>query len=146
MVSRRRFLAGSLGAGLTLTTMTETAIAANHRDGIQVLYAAEAGIDIAVNRLRTTTDWRGVVEAGNGSPFLQGRLADLVQSPAVDSRIDFAVFVSPDPNGNEDVLVLDSSAGGPGALRRNVQVTVTRGPAEANGGARQIATSSWRER
>jgi len=135
----------ALGAGVTLTTMTETTIAANHRDRIQALYAAEAGIDLAVSRLRTTTDWR-TAAAANGMAFLQGRLTDLLQSNVVDGRIDVAVLVSPDPNGNEDVLLLQSSAGAPGGIRRSVQVTIRRGPTRDDGAARTIETLSWRER
>src|SRR5437879_13387284 len=95
----------ALGAGITLTTMTETTIAANHRDGIQTLYAAEAGIDLAVSRLRATPDWRAVTTAGNGAVFLQGGLADLLQTSAVDPRLGITVGVSADPAGNDDVLV-----------------------------------------
>jgi hypothetical protein len=133
----------ALGAGLTLTTMTESSIAANHRDGVQTLYAAEAGIELAISRLRTTPDWDAVVRAGSSTPFVAVRLADLAQSSAIDPRFTMVVTVAPDPNGHPDVLVLQSSAGGPGGNRRIVEVTVRRMPPDANG-ARAIETSSWR--
>ena len=102
----------ALGAGVTLTTMTETAIAANHRDGIQMLYAAEAGIDLAISRLRATPDWRAVTTAGNGTVFLQGSLADLLQTSAVDARLkitgNLAAF--PFANGKGGKLMFTTKA------------------------------------
>ena len=136
----------ALGAGMTLTTMTERAIAANHRDGIQTLYAAEAGIDLAISRLRATPDWRAVTTAANGTVFLQGSLADLLQTSAVDARLGITVLVFADPNGDEDVLLLQSSAAVPGGSRRNVEVMIRRGAAGEGSTTRVIETLSWRER
>lgn len=132
----------ALSGGLTLTTMTESSIAANERDGIQTLYAAEAGIELAISRLRTIPDWSTVVPTGT-TTFVVTRLADVVQSSAVDSRFGTTVTVSPDPNGNRDVLVLQSTAVGPGANRRTVEVTVLRLPPDAQG-VRAIETILWR--
>jgi hypothetical protein len=53
------------------------------------------------------------------------------------------VTVSPDPNGNRDVLVLESMAAGPGGNRRSVQVTIMRLPPDAQG-VRAIETILWR--
>ena len=133
----------ALSAGLTLLTTTESMIAVNHRDGLQTLYAAEAGIDLAISRLRTTPDWTGVATATGGTAFLAARLADVSQIAAIDPRFMITVAVLPDPNGDRDVLVLQSIATGPGANRRNVQVTVRRLPADATG-ARRVETVSWR--
>jgi Tfp pilus assembly protein PilX len=133
----------AIGAGLTLTTVTESAIAANHRDGTQTLYAAEAGIELAISRLRTTADWPAVATSDGRASFVHGRLVDLVQSTAVDPRINVIVSVSADPSGDPDVIVLQASASGPGGLRRNVQVIVRRLPADAHG-SRDIETLSWR--
>jgi len=129
----------SLGAGMTLATMTETTIAANYRDGLQALYAAEAGMELAISRLRTVADWRAVA----GTTVLHGNLADLLQSGSISAAIDVAVSASADPGGDADVLVLQSSASGPGAIRRNVEVTIRRLP-PAGEGARTIQTVSWR--
>ena len=128
--------------GLTLTTMTESAIAANHRNGLQALYAAESGVDLGVSVLRTTPDWAALVSTGSAS-LVAGWLADLVQGGTVDSSIAVTVIASPDPNGDPDVLVLRSSATGPGGSQRAVQVTVRRLPSDASG-ARPIETMSWR--
>src|SRR5436190_6493421 len=133
----------ALGAGLTLTTMTESLIAANHRDGFQTLYAAEAGIDLAVSRLRTVPDWATVVTGGGSTTVVSVRFADMVPSSAIDSRLSVTVAVARDLNGNRDVLVVQSTASGPGGNRRNVQVTVRRLPADASG-ARPIEIAAWR--
>jgi hypothetical protein len=132
----------ALSGGLTLTTMSESTIAANQRDGIQTLYAAEAGIELAVSRLRAMPDWSTVV-AGGTTNLVEARLADVVQSSALDSRFGTTVTVSPDPNGNPDVLVLQSVATGPGGNRRSVEVTVLRLPPDSSG-VRAIETILWR--
>jgi hypothetical protein len=129
----------ALGAGVAVTTMTETTIAANHRDGIQALYAAEAGIELAVNRLRTVDDWRTLVTGRDAVMMVDGRLADLLQSGTVDSRIVVVVTASPDPAGDAGVLVLQSSAVVPGGIRRGVQVTVKRRLSSGD-----IERMSWR--
>jgi len=131
-----------LSGGLTLTTMTESSIAANHRDGVQTLYTAEAGIDLAISRLRTIQDWNTVAAAGT-TTFVVARLADVVQTNSLDSRFGTMVTVSPDPNGNRDVLVLESMAAGPGGNRRSVQVSIMRLPPDAQG-VRAIETILWR--
>jgi|ERR1044071_4329088 len=132
----------ALSGGLTLTTMTESSIAANHRDGVQTLYTAEAGIDLAISRLRTIQDWNTVAAAGT-TTFVVARLADVVQTNSLDSRFGTMVTVSPDPNGNRDVLVLESMAAGPGGNRRSVQVSIMRLPPDAQG-VRAIETILWR--
>jgi type II secretory pathway component PulK len=128
----------ALGAGVAMTTLTESTIAANHRDGLQALYAAEAGIDLAVSRLRSIADWQTVVK---GAPvtLLDGRLADLMQGGTADSRVVVTVTVSPDPNGHEDILALQSSAIVSGGIRRTVQVSVRSRPATG-----EIEILSWR--
>jgi hypothetical protein len=133
----------ALSAGVALTTMTESAIAANHRDGLQTLYAAEAGIELAISRLRATRDWAAMATSPGGTTLLLARLADATQSSAIDPRFTMSVTASRDPNGDPDVLVLQSSAIGPGGSRRTVQVTVRRLPANATG-ARTVEPVSWR--
>lgn len=132
----------ALTGGLTLTTMTESSIAANQRDGIQTLYTAEAGIELAISRLRAIPDWTAVVASGT-TTLLVARLADVAQGIRFDARFGTTVTVSPDPSGNRDVLVLQSSAVGPGGNRRTVQVTILRLPPTADG-ERPIETILWR--
>ncbi len=132
----------ALGGGLVLTTMTETTIAANYRDGMQVLYAAEAGLDLAVDRLRSTEDWGPLVNARDGTALVAGPVAGVLQATDVDSRLTVSVLVLPDPKGDADVLVVQSSAAG-GAIRRAVQATVRRTAPDA-AGARDLVILAWR--
>ena len=132
----------ALTGGLTLMTMTETAIALNHRSGLQTMYAAEAGVELGISQLRSMADWVSFV--GNGSAMLiTVRLADVAQVAAVDPRYVVTVTASPDPAGNPDVLVLHSQATGPGGTQRAVDVTIRRLPPDASG-ARAIETTVWR--
>ena len=89
----------ALGAGVAVTTMTEVTIAANHRDGIQALYAAEAGIELALNRLRAVDDWRTVLNGRDAVTLIDGGLADLLQSESVDARSRVIVTVSRNTGG-----------------------------------------------
>jgi hypothetical protein len=128
--------------GLTLTTTTESAISLNHRNGLQMLYAAESGIELGISVLRTTPDWQILVASGPVS-LVSGPLADAVVSDAIDPRIVLAVVASPDPSGNPDILVLDSTASSPGASQRGIQATVMRLPPDA-AGIRHIDILVWR--
>jgi len=128
----------ALGAGVAMTTLTEGAIAANHRDGLQALYAAEAGIDLAINRLRAVADWQTIVNGRDAVLLLDGRLVDLLQTGTVVSGIVVVVTVSPDPAGN-DTLSLQSSATVPGGVRRTVQASVRKRPA-----TEEVEIVSWR--
>ena len=132
-------------AATLLGTATETTIAANHRDAIQTLYAAEAGIELTMSRLRTMPDWSQFASQTPGTLFLGGPLADLLQSDGIDGRVQVAVSVFPGPDGAPDVLVLQSTASAPGGSRREVQVTIRRA-APAEDGAQNIETVFWRER
>jgi len=129
----------ALGAGVSMTTLTEGSIAAHHRDGIQALYAAEAGIDLAVNHLRAVEDWQTVLDGREAVTLVDGRLADLLQSGTVDARVVVTITVGPDPNGDEQVLLLQSSAIVAGSIRRTVQARVRKRPETGD-----IETLSWR--
>ena len=128
--------------GLTLMSMTESVIALNHRNGLQALYAAESGIELGTSVLRATADWGTLVASGPAS-VVSVRFADAVVGDAIDPRIVLAVVASPDPSGDPDMLVLDSTASGPGATRRTVQATVMRLPPDA-AGTRHIEVLVWR--
>ena len=135
-------LMNALTSGLTLMTTTETAIALNHRSGLQTIYAAEAGVELGITQLRSTPDWVAFVR--NGSAMLTTvPLADVAQVAGLDRRYVVTVTASPDPAGNPDVLVLHSNATGPGGTQRAVEVTITRLPPDASG-ARAIETTVWR--
>ena len=136
----------AIGAGAALNTTTEATIAANHRDAIQTLYAAEAGIELAISRLRTTGDWSAAAPNPAGTVLVQGPLADLLQISAVDPRFVVAASVFPDPNAAPDVLIVRSIASGAGGIRRGIEVTLRRAPPIEGATTRRIETLSWRER
>ena len=135
----------AIGASAALNMMTETTIAANHRDALQVLYSAEAGIDLGISRLRTIDDWRAAAPDPQGTMLVQGSLTDLLQLTGVDPRLRVTMWVFPDPNGDPDVLIVQAVASG-GGLRRGVQVSIRRAPAAPSATMRNIEKISWRER
>ena len=59
-------LLGTLGGALVVLVATETLISANHRDALEALYAADAGIERAIGDLRTLSDWQSVPGAAAG--------------------------------------------------------------------------------
>jgi hypothetical protein len=156
-----------LGAALTLITTTETRIAANYRDGLDTLYAADAGVELAVSELRRVPNWADVLNgmvtsaltatiepAGapprdeNGRPwrlYASGRLADMLGDASSNSQVYVAVWVAGDPLKN-DVLTVRASAHGPGATRRNVEVTIARVAGIDPAAEPEIRRLSWRER
>lgn len=136
----------AIGGSAALNMMTETTIASNHRDALQTLYAAEAGIDLAISRLRPIVDWRAAAPDPRGTTLVQGSLADLLQVNGVDPRLNVDAWVFPDPNGDPDVLLVQAVASGGGGLRRGVQVTIRRAPATPSATMRNIETIFWRER
>ena len=136
----------AIGGSAALNMMTETTIAANHRDALQLLYSAEAGIELGISRLRPIDDWRAAAPDVQGTMVVQGSLADLLQVTGVDPRLSVTTWGFPDPNGDPDVLILLAVASGGGGLRRGVQVTIRRAPATTSATMRNIETISWRER
>ena len=136
----------AIGGSIALNTMTETTIAANHRDALQTLYAAEAGIDLSISQLRMMADWTAAVPDPRGTTLVQGRLADLLQVPAIDPRLNVTAWAIPDPGGNPDVLIVQALASGAGGIRRTVQVTIRRAPAAPSATMRNVETIFWRER
>jgi hypothetical protein len=156
-----------LGAALTLITTTETRITANYRDGLDTLYAADAGVELAVSELRRVPNWTDVLNgtvtseltatiepAGapprdeSGHPwrlYASGRLADMLGAGSSNSQVHVTVWVAGDPLKN-DVLTVRASAQGPGATRRNVEVTIARVAGIDPAAEPEIRRLSWRER
>jgi len=62
----------ALGLSLVMTTMTETMIAANYRDGGEAIYAADAGVERVVQDLLTVADWNRILAGGEQSSFTDG--------------------------------------------------------------------------
>jgi hypothetical protein len=62
----------ALGVALVLVTNTETVITANYRDSQQTLYAADAGIETAMQDLLLEADWNRVLGGAEHSGFFDG--------------------------------------------------------------------------
>jgi hypothetical protein len=62
----------ALGLSLALTTTIEVGIAANHRDGVQALHAADAALERAMADLAATADWNAVLAGAVRSRFSDG--------------------------------------------------------------------------
>ena len=60
-------LLGTLGGVLVVLVATETHISANHRDALEALYVADAGIERAIGDLRTLSGWQAVPGASPSS-------------------------------------------------------------------------------
>jgi hypothetical protein len=62
----------ALGLALAMTTMTETMITANYRDGGEAMYAADAGIERVMQDLLTIPDWNRILTGTVQSSFIDG--------------------------------------------------------------------------
>jgi hypothetical protein len=62
----------ALGLSLALTTSTETTIAGNFATEREALYAADAGLERAVQALLTAGDWNAVLSGTTPAPFSDG--------------------------------------------------------------------------
>jgi hypothetical protein len=75
-------LLSAIGAGLVLATATETLISANFRRVLEGRYAAESGMEHALDELLTVANWDGLLDGSLKSAFVDGppagirRLAD----------------------------------------------------------------------
>jgi hypothetical protein len=65
-------LLSALGIALLLTTSSETLIAHNYRDGQEALYAADAGLERAMQDLLTVPDWNTILTGATTSAFIDG--------------------------------------------------------------------------
>lgn len=65
-------LMSALGMALALVTMTETAIAANYREGTEALYAAEAAVGYVMQEVRREPDWSRVLDGKAPSALADG--------------------------------------------------------------------------
>jgi hypothetical protein len=61
-----------LGTALIVGTMTETQVAAVHRQAFEALYAAEAAMEFAIRDLAAHPDWDAVLTGGERSAFADG--------------------------------------------------------------------------
>jgi hypothetical protein len=68
-------LMAALGTALVLTTSTEAMIAANFRNHHEALYAADAGLERAMDELPTVPDWSSLLDGSVPSAFTDGSAA-----------------------------------------------------------------------
>lgn len=62
----------ALGLALVLTTSTETMIAGNYKNSQEALYAADAGLERAMQDLLTVPDWNTLLNGTTTSAFIDG--------------------------------------------------------------------------
>lgn len=62
----------ALGMALMMTTMTETKISANYRDGSEAMYAADAGVERVMQDILTVPDWNTILAGVTTSAFIDG--------------------------------------------------------------------------
>jgi len=60
------------GTAIVLTTTVETSIASAFRGGYEVLYAADAGLELAISELQNVTDWSPILSGLARSVFVDG--------------------------------------------------------------------------
>ncbi len=115
-----------LAGALVTLTLTETAIAARQRNGLQAFYAAEAVVARTMRDLREAPDWEAVVAAASGAPYLEGPIGLVLGSSvplAPLSQITVAAWVS---SGDAGMVMIRGEARGPGGIRRLIETTVAR--------------------
>src|SRR5258708_5846420 len=62
----------ALGMALTMTTTTERRISSNYRDGVETIYAADAGVERVMQDLLTVPDWNRILDGTTTSSFVDG--------------------------------------------------------------------------
>jgi len=71
-------LVATLGGALVVLVAAETSISANHRDALEAVYAADAGVERAIGDLRTLIVWQdvpGAAEVDAPPDFRDGAVA-----------------------------------------------------------------------
>ncbi|MHB9143890.1 MAG: pilus assembly PilX family protein [Symbiobacteriia bacterium] len=116
-------VAMSLGLAVLTLTTAQLRIAAHDRDNAQALSAAEAGVNLALDRLAQGTD---PGSAGSSRVELVPGIA-------------YEVFVTPETNQKKQQILLVTAAGYAGSAQRRLVVEA----AVRKGGAVQVL--SWNE-
>jgi PilX N-terminal len=78
----------ALGMALSLTTTTERRIASNYRDGVETIYAADAGVERVMQDVLTVPDWNRILDGTATSSFVDG--APGVRTLPDGSKLDLA--------------------------------------------------------
>ena len=139
---------GALSGGLVLLVRTEAAISHNYREAIRLRYAAEAGLEIGLGRLRALGDWSGLLpnRPNAWSVIARGQLSDLVGVPADASDV-VTISVSDDPadpdgdpasDSNGRILIRAAAVGGRGG-RAEALAVAGRAETPRNSAVRLLA-------
>jgi type IV pilus assembly PilX-like protein len=78
----------ALGLALVMTTMTETMITGNYKDGGEAMYAADAGVERVMQDLLTIPDWNRILSGAVQSPFIDGAPSGTRTLPGGGGTID----------------------------------------------------------
>jgi hypothetical protein len=89
-----------LVGSLALAVLTETAVAANHRDAAHALYAAEAAVEFVLQEIALAEDWTDVLAAPGQSSFVDGEPAGVRQAGAakidlLEATVDVSAAATP---------------------------------------------------
>jgi hypothetical protein len=118
----------ALGSALIVVTITETAIAAAHRNGTELFYAADGAADFAVQEVAAAPDWDELLSSGTLSAFVDGAPVGPRQIGAIvldlsEATADTNAVAVPGPDGSVPVYRLygygrlaQLTAGGEGPL------------------------------
>lgn len=82
-----------IGTGIVLTTAVETGIASNFQSGFEVLYAADAALELSINDLQRQADWNLLLNGSVRSAFVDGSPTGS-RSLGDGSRIDLDEIVN----------------------------------------------------
>jgi hypothetical protein len=72
MVVMALTILSGLAAALVVGTMTETAVAAAYRQGVETFYAADGAVEFVVGDLAVRDDWDAVLTGAAASSFIDG--------------------------------------------------------------------------
>ena len=81
-----------LVGSLALAVLTETAVAANHRDAAHALYAAEAAVEFVLQEIALAEDWTEMLAAPGQSSFVDGEPAGVRQAGAANIDLSEATM------------------------------------------------------
>jgi hypothetical protein len=96
----------ALAGALVLGTVTETAIAASYREGVETFYAAEAAVEFVIDELDAAGNWQEIVDDGSVSDFADGPPAGTRQvgSITIDLAAAAGDIVTAARDSNYDVV------------------------------------------
>ena len=89
-----------LVGSLALAVLTETAVAANHRDAAHALYAAEAAVEFVLQEIALAENWTEMLAAPGQSSFVDGEPAGVRQAGAAnidlsEATVDVSAAATP---------------------------------------------------